>query len=276
LKFYADVHRTKRNDEGYRITYTTDGKAFRHVDSFGEIPAGPGDRLFMDTLPPQHTDGAIELVRKGVEVYYLRRLTLIGKVRRELRLPKSSRGDIKALMKIEERWFRRVTEDFLVMRRMILAYRSLLVTRQQLMNKYRALSDAERVVLKPAISSIEKQMEEMAKKITEEAGKRYPAYNMLLEGLGIDGSLAGREALTELLTYVDFANSSLRGLKKLLGLYKPIRLAKKVNWKLYNRKLHQATTRLALTYYKNRPNGRQCWELVKKIKQLVVTAQAPG
>jgi len=276
LKFYADVHRSKRNDEGYRITYTTDGKAFRHVDSLGEIPAGPGDRLFMDTLPPQHTDGAIELVRKGVEVYYLRRLTLIGKVRRELRLPKSSRGDIKALMKIEERWFRRVTEDFLVMRRMILAYRSLLVTRQQLMNKYRALSDAERVVLKPAISSIEKQMEEMAKKITEEAGKRYPAYNMLLEGLGIDGSLAGREALTELLTYVDFANSSLRGLKKLLGLYKPIRLAKKVNWKLYNRKLHQATTRLALAYYKNRPNGRQCWELVKKIKQLVVTAQAPG
>jgi hypothetical protein len=138
------------------------------------------------------------------------------------------------------------------------------------------LSDAEREVLKPAISSMEKQMEEMAKKITEEAGKRYPAYNMLLEGLGIDDSLAGREALTELLTYVDFANSSLRGLKKLLGLYKPIRLAKKVNWKLYNRKLHQATTRLALTYYKDRPNGRQCWELVKKIRQLVVTAQTPG
>jgi hypothetical protein len=35
------------------------------------------------------------------------------------------KGDIKTLMKIEERWFRRVTEDFLVMRRMILAYRSL-------------------------------------------------------------------------------------------------------------------------------------------------------
>jgi hypothetical protein len=24
LKFYADVHKTKKNDEGYRITYTTD------------------------------------------------------------------------------------------------------------------------------------------------------------------------------------------------------------------------------------------------------------
>jgi hypothetical protein len=157
-----------------------------------------------------------------VEVYYLRRLTLLEKVRREHKLPKSARGDIRALMKIEERWFRRVTEDFLVMRRMVLAHRSLMKTHQQLMNKYKALSEAEREVLKPAISSIEKQLEEMAKKITEEAGKRYPAYNVLLEGLGINDGLAGREALAELLTYADFVNSSLRGLKKLVGLYKPI------------------------------------------------------
>jgi hypothetical protein len=276
LKFYADVHRTKKNGEGFRITYTTDGITFKHVDSFSEIPAGPGDKLFMDTIPPQHTDGAIELLRKGVEVYYLRRLTLIEKARRELRLPKSARGDIRALMSVEERWFRRVTEDFLVMRRMILAYRSLLKTHQQLLNKYRALSEAEREVLKPAISSIEKQLEEMAKKITEEAGKRYPAYNVLLEGLGIDGSLAGREALAELLTYADFVNSSLRGLKKLVGLYKPINSSRTEYWRLYDGKLRYAVNRLAMAFYNNRPNGRQCWELVKQIKQLVVTAQAPG
>jgi hypothetical protein len=66
LKFYADVHRSKRNGEGCRITYTTDGITFKHVDSFSEIPAGPGDKLFMDTLPPQHTDGAIELLGRGV------------------------------------------------------------------------------------------------------------------------------------------------------------------------------------------------------------------
>ena len=98
MKFYADVHRTKKNSERYRITYTTDGKAFKHIDSFSEIPAGPGDKLFMDTIPPNHTDGAIELLRRGVEVYYLRRLTLLRKMRGELRLPKSARGDIKALM----------------------------------------------------------------------------------------------------------------------------------------------------------------------------------
>jgi hypothetical protein len=276
LKFYADVHKTKKNSERYRITYTTDGTAFKHVDGFGEIPAGPGDKLFIDTLPIQHMDGVIELMRRGVEVYYLRRLTLIEKMRREHKLPKSARGDIKALMSIEERWFRRVTEDFLVLRRMILAYRSLSKTHQQLMNKYRALSEAERVMLKPAISSIEKQMEEMAKKIDEEAGRRYPAYNVILGGLGINDGLAGREALAELLTYADFVNSSLRGLKKLLGLYKPINSSRTEYWRLYDGRLHKAVTRLAMAYYKNRPNGRQCWELVKKIRQLVVTAQAPG
>ncbi len=67
-------------------------------------------------------------------------------------------------------------KDFLVLSRMILAYRSLMKTHQQLMNKYRALSDVEREVLKPAISSMEKQTVEMAKKITEEAGKRHPHF----------------------------------------------------------------------------------------------------
>ena len=198
MKFYADVHRTKNNEERYGITYTTDGTTFRHTNGFGEIPAGPGDRLFMDTLPPQHTEGAIELLRKGVEVNYLRRLTLLEKARKELRLPKSARGDIKALMSFEERWFRRVTEDFLVMRRMTLAYRSLLKTHQQLLNKYRALSEAERVMLKPAISSIERQMLEMARMIAVEAGKRYPAYNRLVEALGVSDPSA-LEALAEVL-----------------------------------------------------------------------------
>jgi hypothetical protein len=139
----------------------------------------------MDTLPPQHTDGAIELLRKGVEVNYLRRLTLLEKVRREHKLPKSARGDIRALMSIEERCFRRVTADFLVMRRMILAHRSLMKTHQQLMNKYKALSEVERVMLKPATSSIEKQLGEMARMIAVEAGKRYPTYNRLVEALGV-------------------------------------------------------------------------------------------
>jgi len=239
VKIYADVHRTKRSGEGYRITYTTDGKAFKHIDSFSEIPAGPGDKLFMDTLPPQHTDGAIELMRRGVEVYYLRRLTLLKKVRGEHKLPKSARGDIKALMKIEERWFRRVTGDFLVLRGMILAHRSLLKTHQQLLNKYKALSDAEREVLKPVISSIEKQMEEVARMIVEEAGKRYQAYNRLVDGLGIRGNIKAQEALAELITYLD-PSKGFRKTSNLLGLFKPIRGRRKI----YNGHLRRALQRL--------------------------------
>jgi hypothetical protein len=206
LKFYADAHRTKKNSERYRITYTTDGITFKHVDSFSEIPAGPGDKLFMDTIPPQHTDGAIELLRRGVEVYYLRRLTLFKKVRGEHKLPKSTRGDIRALMKIGERWFKRVTEDFLVLRRMILAHRSLLKTHQQLLNKYKALSEAEKEVLRPVIKSLEVQMEEMARQIAEEAGRRYLAYNRLVEVLGVGGRSSALESLVEVFTYAEWSS----------------------------------------------------------------------
>jgi hypothetical protein len=114
---------------------------------------------------------------------------LLKKVRGELRLPKSARGDIRALMKIGERWFRRVTGDFLVMRRMVLVYKPLMKTHQQLLNKYKALSEAEREVLRQVIKSLEVQMEEVARMIVEEAGKRYQAYNRLVDGLGIRGNI---------------------------------------------------------------------------------------
>jgi hypothetical protein len=239
LKFYADVHRSKRNGEGFRITYSTDGITFKHVDSFSEVPAGPGDELFMDTLLPQHTDGSIELLRKRVEVYYLRRLTLIEKMRREHKLPKTARGDIKALMSIEERWFRRVTEDFLVLRRMILAYRSLLKTHQQLVNKAKSLSESGRITLKPVISSIEKQLGEMAWMIAEEAGKSYPAYNRLVGEMDICGNIKAQEALAELIAYLD-PFKGFRKTSNILGLFKPIRGGRKI----YSGHLKRALQRL--------------------------------
>jgi hypothetical protein len=94
--------------------------------------------------------------------------------------------------------------------------------------------------------------------------------------VGINDGLAGKEALAELLVYADFVDSSLRVLERLLGLYKPIRSSGREYWRLYDGRLHRAVTRLAMTYYKNRLNGRQCWEMVKKIKQLVVTFSGTG
>jgi hypothetical protein len=75
---------------------------------------------------------------------------------------------------------------------MILAYRSLLKTHQQLVNKAKALSESERVTLKPAISSIERQILEMERQIIEEAGKRHPVYNRLVDELGVRGNIKAR------------------------------------------------------------------------------------
>jgi len=239
VKYYADIHRTKKNTERYRITFTTDGVSFKHVDSFEDIPAKSGDKIYIDTIPLNHTDGAIALLRRGVELYCLRRLTLIEKKRDELKLPKTTRGDIKVLMSIEERWFRKLSEDFLIMRRMISAYRSLQRTHQQLENKCKALSDAEKYVLKPAIKALKEQMDEMAKQIAEEAGRRYPAYNKLVEELGIDGNTTAMETLAELVVYLD-PTKGFRKTVNLLGLFKPVRGRKKI----YDGRLRQALQRL--------------------------------
>jgi hypothetical protein len=56
-RFFCDVHRRAKNGEGYRITFTTDGVTFMHVDGFAEIPVKAGDKVFADVVPLQHTDG---------------------------------------------------------------------------------------------------------------------------------------------------------------------------------------------------------------------------
>jgi hypothetical protein len=185
---------------------------------------------------------------------------LLKRVRGEHKLPKSARGDIKALMRIEERWFRRVTEDFLVMRRMITAYRTMTRTHQQLLNKYKALSEAEREILKPTIKSLEVQMEEMARMIAEEAGKRYPAYNRLVDELGIRGNIKAQEALAELIAYLD-PSKGFRKTRNLLGLFKPIRGGRKI----YSGHLRRALQRLTASVN----NTRSSQLAAKKEKEIL-------
>jgi hypothetical protein len=265
VRYFCDVHRKAKNGEGYRITFTTDGVTFKHVDSFGDIPAKSDDKIYIDTIPLNHTDGAIELLRRGVELYCLRRLTLVEKKREELKLPKTTRGDIKALMSIEERWFRKLSEDFLIMRRMISAYRSLQRTHQQLENKCKALSEAEKYALKPAIRALENQMNEMAKKIAEEAGRRYHAYNKLVEELGIDGNLQAVEALAEILVYPEWR--SWRRTRNYFGLFPRDR-------KTHHHKsktARQALERLAVAVKGYGVKGRDLDEVVKTIWLMLKT-----
>jgi hypothetical protein len=259
VRYFCDVHRRARNGEGYRITFTTDGVTFKHVDSFAEIPVKAGDKVFVDVIPLNHTDDAIGLLRHGVELYCLRRLTLIEKKRGELKLPKTTRGDIKVLMSIEERWFRKISEDFLAMRRLISIYRTMLKTHQQYLNRYKAFSEKERSGLKPVINVLEKQMNIMAKKIAEEAGRRYPTYNKLVEELGIADNTTAMEALAELMAYVDF--SSWTRVRNYLGMWKRDRKTRYHRSKTARRALE----RLAMTIKGYGVKGRDLEEVLKTI-----------
>jgi hypothetical protein len=103
VRYFCDVRRKAGNSEGYRITFTTDGVTFKRVDSIEDIPARAGDKINTDTTPLNHTDGAIGILRRSVELYCLRCLTLIRGRHERLGLPKKARGDIKALMQIDGR-----------------------------------------------------------------------------------------------------------------------------------------------------------------------------
>jgi hypothetical protein len=102
-----------------------------------------------------------------------------------------------------------------------------LKTHQQLVNKAKSLSESGRITLKPVISSIEKQMGEMAGMIAEEVGKRYQAYNRLVDGLGVRGNIKAQEALAELIAYLD-PSKGFRKTRNLLGLFKPTRERRKI------------------------------------------------
>jgi hypothetical protein len=215
--------------------------------------------VFVDTIPIQHIDGVIELLRHGAEVYYLRRLTIQKRKRDELKLPKTTRGDIKTLMVIDRRWFRKVSEDYLVMRRMISAYRSLLKTHQQLGNKLKAVSEDEKNALKPAVKALEEQTIVMAEKIAEEAGRRYPAYNRLVEELGIHENPSTLEALVEVLIYPEWR--SWRRARNYFGLFPRSRKTH------YHRSktARQALERLTITTKGYRVKGGDLEEALKTI-----------
>jgi hypothetical protein len=129
------------------------------------------------------------------------------------------------------------------------------------MNRYRALSEAEREVLRPVIKSLEVQMEEVARMIVEEAGKRYQAYNRLVDGLGIRGNIKAQEALAELITYLD-PSKGFRKTRNLLGLFKPIRGRRKI----YSGHLRRALQRLTAS-----ANNTTSFQLTARMEKEVLS-----
>jgi hypothetical protein len=172
-------------------------------------------------------------------------------------LPKTTRGDIKALMSIEERWFRKLAEDFLIMRRLISAYRGMLRMHQRLLN----IGKATETGFKSIIRSLEEGMDEVAVRIADEAGRRYPAYNRLVDELGIIGNVKALEALAELIVYLD-PDKGFRKTSDYLGLYKPIRGRKKI----YDGRLRYALQRLTAS-----TNNIQSLRLTARMEKKILT-----
>jgi hypothetical protein len=103
-------------------------------------------------------------------------------------------------------------------------------------------------------------MEEVARMIAEEACKRYPVYNRLVDWLGIRGNIKAQEALAELITYLD-QSRGFRKTRNLLGLFKPIRGGRKI----YSGHLRRALQRLTAS-----ANNTASFQLTaKKEKQML-------
>jgi hypothetical protein len=273
-RFYIDIHRLanknrkNKTEESYHI-YTIDGEMFGKARTLMDITAKEGDELYVDTIPIELTDEFIEMLRRGVRVFYLRRPTLIARKRKELGLSKTSRNDLRAMMTLEPKWFIEVGEDFLVIRRLAATFRSLLKTHVSLLNRAKALQEAERKILIDSVKSLEKSMSDMAMLIVAEAEKRMPAYRKVVEALGISGDnyLFAKEALAEIMPYID-RSTSCRRIMKLLGLYRGHRGVDK----FYNKPARSALSRLTAallnnTYHRAKDEEkilRRIWTTIKQ------------
>ncbi|MEM4305995.1 MAG: hypothetical protein QXD61_08480, partial [Candidatus Caldarchaeum sp.] len=165
-RWFADIHRLankrrSKTEENYHVY--TDGVEFGTAERLVDIPMKAGDSLYVDTIPVEITDEFIELLRRGVRVFYLRRLTLLKKMYEKLQMKsKTARNDLRAMMAVESRWFREVSEDFLTMREMISAFRCLERTKQRFENQLKAASEATKDSFRRLIDHTEEEIEIIA------------------------------------------------------------------------------------------------------------------
>jgi hypothetical protein len=168
-------------------------------------------------------------------------------------------------MSLEERWFRKLSEDFLIMRRMISVYRGMLRMHQRLLN----ISKATETGFKHTIKSLEEEIDGIVSKIAGEAGRRCPAYNKVVEVLGIHGSPSALAALAEVLTYPEWR--SWRRTRNYFGLWHRDRKTR------YHRSktARQALERLTIAVKGYRVKGRDLEEVLKTI-WTIIKAQKTG
>jgi hypothetical protein len=131
----------------------------------------------------------------------------------------------------------------------------MLRTHQRLLN----IGKATETGFKHTIKSLEEEMYEIASKIAEEAGRRCPAYNKVVEVLGIHGSPSALAALAEVLTYPEWR--SWRRTRNYFGLWHRDRKTRHHKSKT----ARQALERLAVAVKGYGVKGRDLDEVLKTI-----------
>ncbi|MEM4416745.1 MAG: hypothetical protein QXD32_01655, partial [Nitrososphaerota archaeon] len=121
--------------------------------------------------------------------------------------------------------------------------------------------EATRENLRNVLQATEMEKTRLARKIAEEAEKRYPTFKTLAEELGITGDnhVLTRRALAELMTYVDF-NRSFTKVRNYVGLFRC-----RIRNKKYNHKARQALTRLTMALIGRTPIARGEEEVLFRI-----------
>ncbi|MEM4281902.1 MAG: hypothetical protein QXQ70_04080 [Candidatus Caldarchaeum sp.] len=130
------------------------------------------------------------------------------------------------------------------------------------------MNTSEREILKTAVKSLEEQMKAMAKIIVSEAGKRIPAYYEVVERLEIGGDnhLPAREALAELMTYIDFSRG-IRKIKDYVGLYKVGR--KRGKPRIFSGDLRTTLQRLTMASKRTWIKAKDEEPTIRKIREAV-------
>jgi len=164
---YVDTSRTSINGKRKKSHCVYDGERIFQINKLTKLKSV--DEVFIDTLFPEIYEEVLELLKRNIEVYLLKYTRILRKPRLENSMRKSDEVDAVILSKIPRYGFRLLTIQEMEKKAKL----------WPLINKYELLSrrivtlktwinrDGYDYELKESIRLMEKDKEEVAKKIIE-------------------------------------------------------------------------------------------------------------
>ncbi len=260
-RFYVDVH--SRVD--WKPHTVFDCERFKMVWRLSEIDAKDGDEVYVDSLPAEAYRDVIDLMKRGVRVFRLKRLDILPKLRAQINVEKTHENDAFILSTLDENFFRELHEEEVRLRMLIAEYNKLLrllKRMRQLDCRVEGFAEARRI--------IRRAKDRLAEQIAAEAETIIPRYREVCERLGLsDNDVHGKAALADLMLNIDF-NRGLRKILSYLGRHQH-------NRSHYNKRIRMALERLSMSYYQRRiVRAKEQVKLLKTIRGMVASQSDGG